>query len=213
MFVEVILDIETLPPPQDSHIVLEKFGILDDDSYRKLALRPGYARILAIGINVLIDQKLEYAGVYGRDKGTLKFHLNEKKTLQNFWNLIGRYKRSKLLLIGHNILDFDLRCIWQNSIIRGVEPPVPISFARFRSDPVYDIMWHFTGWKQRISLDEMATLFGLESSKQDGIDGARVYDFFLEGRDREIGEYCLRDVELTREIYYRMRFREGQPAC
>ena len=213
MLVEVILDIETLPPPQDSQIVLEKFGILDDERYRKLAVRPGYARILAIGVNILIDQKLEYAGVYGREKGTLNFHLDEKRTLQNFWNLIGSYKRSKLLFIGHNILDFDLRCIWQKSIIQQVEPPVSISFARYRSDPVYDLMWQFTTWKHRISLDEMATLFGLESSKRDGIDGSRVYDFFLAGKHREIGEYCLRDVELARQIYYRMRFREGRSAC
>ena len=205
MQMEVVLDIETLPPPQDNPLVLEKFGMLDDDTYRNLALRPGYAHILAIGVDIIIDHKLEHEGVYGRDKGTLKFHLDEKRTLQGFWNLIRKYKPGKLLFIGHNILDFDLRCIWTKSIIHGVEPPVFISFARYRTYPVYDIMWEFTAWKQRISLDEMAALLGLESSKQ-GLDGSRVYDFFLEGQDAEIADYCLRDVRLAHEIYRRMNF-------
>src|SRR5205085_10754101 len=117
MQMEVVLDIETLPPLQDSPIILERFGMLDDETYRHFALRPGYARILALGVNIVIDHKLEYEGVYGRDKSTLKFHLDEKRTLQGFWNLIKRYKPGKLLFIGHNILDFDLRCIWVNSII------------------------------------------------------------------------------------------------
>jgi predicted PolB exonuclease-like 3'-5' exonuclease len=205
MFMEMVLDIETLPPPQDSPIVLERFGVLDDETYRELALRPGYARILALGVNIIIDHKLKHEGVYGRDKGTLKFHLDEKKTLRQFWNLIKKYNPSRLLFIGHNLLDFDLRILWAQSIIHQVEPSVPISFARYRSYPVYDIMWEFTAWKQRISLDEMATLLGLKSSKE-GLDGSRVYEFFLEGRDTEIADYCLRDVQLAREIYYRMHF-------
>jgi hypothetical protein len=39
-----------------------------------------------------------------------------------------------------------------------------------------------------------------------GIDGGRVYDKFYEGCHQEIADHCMKDVELVREIYYRMRF-------
>ena len=38
------------------------------------------------------------------------------------------------------------------------------------------------------------------------MDGSHVYEKFCEGCHGEIADYCLRDVELVREIYYRMSF-------
>lgn len=51
---------------------------------------------------------------------------------------------------------------------------------------------------------------GLKSSKGKGIDGSLVYDRFCEGCHSEIADYCMRDVELVREIYYRMIFSETE---
>ena len=67
-------------------------------------------------------------------------------------------------------------------------------------------MWEFEHWRRRISLDELAKILGLKSSKQNGLNGNGVYDKFLEGSHEEIADYCMRDVELVREIYYRLNF-------
>jgi predicted PolB exonuclease-like 3'-5' exonuclease len=48
----------------------------------------------------------------------------------------------------------------------------------------------------------------LGMTKSTGMDGRRVYDCFHEGRHRKIADYCLRDVKLTREIYYRLTFEQ-----
>jgi len=69
-------------------------------------------------------------------------------------------------------------------------------------------MWEFTHWRHRIKLDDLARVLGLESPKQDEIDGSRVYDLFLEGRHEEIANYCMRDCESTRAIYRRLNFDE-----
>jgi predicted PolB exonuclease-like 3'-5' exonuclease len=45
-------------------------------------------------------------------------------------------------------------------------------------------------------------------AKTQGMDGSCIYDRFREGRHREIADYCMRDVELTREIYYRLTFEK-----
>jgi predicted PolB exonuclease-like 3'-5' exonuclease len=52
----------------------------------------------------------------------------------------------------------------------------------------------------------LARVLGLESSKQGGMDGSKVYDKFCAGCHDEIAEYCMRDVELVRQVYYRMMF-------
>ena len=94
----------------------------------------------------------------------------------------------------------------RGDIAAGVRPSRTISFARYRSESVYDVMWEWEHWgNKRISLDRLAQALGIESPK-DGIDGSKVYDYYQEGRTSEIYDYCLRDVKATREIYRRMNF-------
>ena len=63
-------------------------------------------------------------------------------------------------------------------------------------------------WRPGIKLEELAEVLRLGMTKTEGMDGSRVYDRFREGRREEIADYCLRDVELTREIYYRLTFEK-----
>jgi 3'-5' exonuclease len=206
---EIVMDIETLPPERNNWLVRKRFGDIGEEEYRRLSLSAEYSRLLTIGLNILINGKLIHHGLFGRDRNTLQFHLNEKRTLTQFWSIISKYKPHRVRFIGFNIFDFDLLIIWQRSIIHGVRPSVEISFARYRSNQIFDVMREFTRWKWQhyISLDEMAGLLGLQSSKMDGIDGSKVYDLFLQGRHQEIADYCMRDVDLTMEIYHRMIFR------
>ena len=61
-----------------------------------------------------------------------------------------------------------------------------------------------------IKLDTLAKALNLQSSKEGGIDGSQVYDFYLKGKHKEIYEYCERDVQLTRKIYKRMIFGDHE---
>ena len=56
-----------------------------------------------------------------------------------------------------------------------------------------------------IGLDMLAKALGFESPKTE-LDGSKVYDYHQAGRDREIYDYCMRDVEVTRSIYNKMNF-------
>ena len=51
-----------------------------------------------------------------------------------------------------------------------------------------------------LSLDPMAQLLGV-SGKPDGMDGSRVYDYFLEGRVDEVAAYCAADVMSARACW------------
>ena len=202
----VFLDIETLPPEKDDPLISDRIEQLPDEDFRKLALDGEYGRLLCIGLVIEQNGQIVHRGTLGRDRETRRFHLDEARTLRCFWKLIQDFNPQRDLFIGHNILDFDLHFLCQRSVIKQVKPSIEVCFRRYSSHPVYDVMWEFEHWRRRISLDELAKVLGLKSSKQNGLNGNGVYDSFLEGHHEEIADYCMRDVDLTREIYYRMNF-------
>lgn len=218
----IFVDIETLPPGEEMR---ERFAAelmlhcadnkavtsaqeKVEEEFRKLALSGEVGRVLAVGVIVERNKEILHQGIIGRDRATRLFHLDEERTLRGFWRLLNDFDTKRDLIIGHNIFDFDLNFLLKRSIIHRVRPPVKLSFARYRSRPIYDTMCEWNQWsfKGRTSLDRLAKALGLESSKGQGIDGSRVYDYFCAGCHEEIADYCMRDVRLVRDIYYRMVF-------
>lgn len=205
MVTKVFLDAETLPPDESDKVSGSESGSRTEEEFRQLALNPQFGRILCLGLIIERDGEVVTRGVLGRDRSTGRFHLDEARILRAFWKLVSDFDDRRDLLIGFNLLDFDLHFIFTRSVIKRVRPSINVCFARYRSRPVYDVMWEFCHWRHRISLDALAKILGLQSSKN-GISGASVYDFFLAGRHEEIADYCLKDVELTRAIFRRLNF-------
>jgi DNA polymerase elongation subunit (family B) len=206
----VFVDIETLPPDKSTPVVSlpEEVAACSDEEYRRLALDGDFGRILTVGVIIEHDDQVIHRGLIGRERQTMMFHLDEARTLRGFWKLLKGFNVSRDLVIGHNVFDFDLPFLYKRSVIQRVRPSVELSFARYRSHPIFDTMHQWNKWSPRkfISLDQLAKVLGLESSKGQGIEGRLVYDRFCEGCHQEIADYCMRDVELVREIYYRMSF-------
>jgi hypothetical protein len=149
-----------------------------------------FGRILCIGYAVNDGPTQALAG-------------DEHTVLTGFWELA----RDASLFVGHNVMDFDLRFIYQRSIVCGVRPSVNLHFARYRSSPIYDTMKEWVKWSyNNIGLEHIALALGIPSPK-DGIDGSQVFAFYKAGKVDEIVEYCKRDVETTRAVYKRMTFR------
>jgi hypothetical protein len=207
----IFLDIETLPPDKGAGATLslpEDVAACSDEEYRRLALDGDFGRVLTVGVIVEQDDQVIHRGLLGRERRTMMFHLDEARTLHGFWKLLWGFDLSRDLVVGHNLFDFDLPFLYKRSVIRRVRPTIELPFTRYRSRPVFDTMHQWNKWSPRklVSLDRLAKVLGLESSKGRGIDGSLVYDRFREGRHEEIADYCLRDVELVRAIYYRMSF-------
>jgi 3'-5' exonuclease len=212
MGMRVFLDIETLPPDEQVSRAISSEGPVADEEFRGLALDGDWGRVLTIGLVVERDGVEVHRGLLGRERQTMMFHLDEARTLRAFWRLLRGFNPRRDLVVGHNIFDFDLLFLYKRSVIQRVRPSVELSFARYRSRPVFDTMHEWERWKwqrRHISLDELARILGLESSKCEGMDGSKVYDKFCAGCHDEIARYCMRDVELVRQVYYRMVFEEG----
>ncbi len=131
------------------------------------------------------------------------FSGDEKEILINFW----KASQDVMRFVGHNIWSFDLPFIYQRSIINKVKPRTDISFARYRDIPIYDTMlqWSLWNFDKVQKLDTLAKVLGLPTSK-DEMDGSMVWDYYQQGRIEEINKYCMKDVELTRQVYKRMIF-------
>lgn len=213
--VKLFLDIETLPgdeslkesiaskiSPPGSYKKEEKIREWEqsqkprkvEEEYKKTALKGEFGRILCIGYIKETDSGISKDVITG----------SEPEILEKFWDVA----RDVNLFVGFNILDFDLKFIIQRSIIHNIKPSQEFDFARYRSYPIYDVMHEWAMWSRDVpDLDTLAKVLGLESPKTT-MRGSEVYDYHQAGRDREIYDYCLRDVEATRSIYNKMNFIE-----
>ena len=198
---KLFLDIETIP------VEKEKYELLENIYNQKKAVgkNPGTFEEFLAGTGL--------GGAFGRI-ACISYAFNDDKPktisgkesliLQKFWEVA----KTADLFIGFNILDFDLRFIYQRSVILGVRPTLDLNFARYRSSPIFDVMREWSKWESHnISLDTLAKALGLKSSKDGAINGSNVAKAYEEGRLKEIYDYCERDVELTRKIYNRLTFR------
>lgn len=114
------------------------------------------------------------------------------------------------VIVGHNIINFDLRFLWQRAMVNGVR--LPSWFPRDPKpwdDTVFDTMLHFAGQRNTISLDRLCLALGLPG--KDGIDGSMVADLWAKDPD-EVARYCAEDVERTRRVHQKMIVAFGEAA-
>lgn len=132
----------------------------------------------------------------------------EAATLETAFDMIrqGVDPNRRPVFVGHNVTGFDLRFIFQRSVILGVQPPLAIPFgARPWDDSVFDTMVQWAGHGNRISLDNLCKALGLDGKGE--IDGSQVYDYWKAGRIAELIAYCIDDVHKAREVHRRMTFQ------
>lgn len=212
----VTIDIETLPAlePANDGCSSKDAGRIGGDK-AKSALNGDFGRILCIGYSDEDRLGARRTGVIGWDESHRRFTCDEPSILRAFWGMMRGFRPGTDRVVGHNIFDFDLKFIYKRSVVHGVRPTVELSFARYRSQPIFDTMCEWERWSygSRIGLDRLARVLSLESSKADGVNGSCVSELFGLGEHRRIRDYCLRDVELTRAIYRRMVFADYEPAA
>lgn len=143
---------------------------------------------------------------------TACFGMNEPEMLRSFfdWLSAARGIAERPCFVGHNIASFDLRFLWQRAMILGIKPPLwlPRNPRPWDDSVVFDTMTQWAGTGNRISLDNLCRALGI-AGKTEGIDGSLVWDYVRDGKIGEVADYCRNDVEITREAFWRMTFREA----
>lgn len=207
----LFLDIETIPAEDEKRETLAYLYERKREKARNAAGEGGAAASLDTEDFEQFLLSTSFDGAFGRllcigyafDDGPVEALVgDEREMLVRFWELA----REAELFVGHNVMEFDLPFIYQRSIVQGVRPSVKLSFARYRSSPIYDTMKEWVQWgRHSVGLEHLALALGIPTPKE-GIDGSQVFEFYKAGRLDEIVDYCKRDVATTRAVYKRMRF-------
>ena len=131
---------------------------------------------------------------------------DEAELLTAFWDVAKHYDE----IVTFNGRGFDVPFLYLRSALLNV----PISKKnwlgyRYQTEPHCDLAEQFTfygvsgreGAARRFNLDFYCKAFGIESPKSHGVTGLDMNDLLAAGRQREIAEYCLRDVRATVQLY------------
>jgi DNA polymerase elongation subunit (family B) len=184
-------------------------GMEVDESFFKWApIFAEFGRIITIGVGYFLeeaDKSLTF-------KVTHISHDSEAEILTEFKSMIDRRRTNKKnperKLVAHNGLEFDYPYICRRMLINGISLPKSLNLTGKKPWEIPHLdtlnMWKFGEYRHFTSLELLATLFGIESSKTD-LDGSQVNTTYYHKKDLEaISYYCMQDVIVTAKLYLKL---------
>jgi 3'-5' exonuclease len=215
---KLVIDIETVGTPwEELDAYVREYlikGLNDGDAEetrRAGGLSPFRGRIIAIGvINIEDGRSCAMYEVPGQtqlaiEKAGQRTYMSgsEKQILEKFWEFFEGDSR----FITFNGRQFDGPFLMIRSAINGIVPKRDLVGYRYGYHPNCDLrealnFFGTTNARQfKFNLDLACKVFGVETSKGEGLDGRSVETWYRAGRHREIADYCLDDVRATCELY------------
>jgi DNA polymerase elongation subunit (family B) len=220
----LIIDIETVPLfPQWSMLPdglkahwQHKMKLMNlDEEYRenfaavyqdRAGIYAEFGKIICIGMGFLTEKE----GFWSVRLRSIQAH-DEADLLKEFCVLLNRFisQNKEIIFCGHNIKEFDIPYICRRMLINGIPLPsvLDISGKKPWQLPYQDTLdlWRFGDYKNYSSLDLLAQVLQVPSSKSD-IDGSQVASVYWEEKDLDrIAQYCLRDVFTTTLVYLKLK--------
>ncbi len=172
--------------------------------FEKAAIYAEFGKIICIGMGYFFNDS----------SGQLRFrskaiaHDNETVLLNELAQILARLDKSTLLC-AHNGKEFDFPYLCRRFLINGMLIPDILQQAGKKPWDIKHIdtmeLWKFGDWKHFTSLDLLATVFNLPSSKttMTGADVNKAYHH--EHNLAKIKTYCVEDVILTARVYLKLK--------
>lgn len=190
----VYFDIETIPAQDDAALERAYAGVKPPANIKKPE-----------SIEKWMNENAEAAAI--EDGEIMSAHVNdldnESYAISMFFDAVR--SQSRAVLVGHNILGFDIPFLTKRAVVLGVKLPFSSSWPR---DPkpweksCQDTMIMWAGGRGTVSMNDLCDIFGIPG-KGDGMHGSEVAQAWADGRHDEIAEYCREDVMRTREMHRR----------
>ncbi|MEZ6005975.1 MAG: ribonuclease H-like domain-containing protein [Planctomycetota bacterium] len=182
----------------------------------RLALYPGLGKIIAIGL-WLVEQERGLILLEGRSAPETTwekvshskiFRGSERQLLERFWEVVGARDAMGRVsrLVTFNGRAYDGPMLMVRSAQLELAPSrqlVPYRYDLTDHCDLADVLTFQGTTRDRFSLDYWCRRFDVESPKG-SIDGSQVGRAYRDGRIEDIGEYCLRDVRATGQLYRRL---------
>ena len=189
--------------------VAQKAADLDaelEEKWRKTSFDGGFGHICCIGYAVN-DEEPKTLYMPGDD-----YAFNELRIITMFYDVLRDIYNAatdmRPVFIGHNIIGFDLRFLFQRSAVLGISAPSFMPFdAKPWSDNVFDTMTKWAGQGGRVSLNKLCEVFDMPlkgAEFDEEFDGSMVWDAVKSGDIAKVATYCAGDVYRTRAIYQKL---------
>lgn len=181
----------------------------EDQYFDRAAIYAEFGKVITIGLGFF----------YWNDENQLCLKVKtivgdtEKEILEEFKILLEqRFKAKELALCAHNGKEFDFPYLCRRMLINGISLPKALNISGKKpwEVPHYDTleMWKFGDKKQFTSLEMLATLFNIGSSKTQ-MGGDEVNKVYYQEKNLEkIREYCQEDVVALAQIFLKLNTLE-----
>ena len=157
--------------------------------YSNLALSALTAEVIAVGIWTP-ENGMEYLTIRDAD---------EKQIVGWFWDKASEYADG--VLIGHNILGFDLPFLVRRAWKHGLAPGIGIDLKRDQRIRDTMLIWQGGNYQEKfISLDDLSRFLGVGEKSGNG----KFFAELLENDPKKAINYLANDVDLTRLCAQRM---------
>ncbi|MCW5911372.1 MAG: 3'-5' exonuclease [Cyclobacteriaceae bacterium] len=179
-------------------------GQTDEDLFHDRAgIYAEFGKIIVIAIGKYTEQN----GVLGLRTRYFADH-DEKKVLTGFRETLEKMGPN-VRLCAHNGKEFDFPYICRRSLVNGLPIPSVLNLAGKKPWEVNHLdtmeMWKFGDFKHYTSLDLLAAIFDIPTSK--GVmDGSMVSEVYhRQGDLKKIADYCIGDAVAVAQLYLRMK--------
>ena len=182
--------------------------------HERTALYLGLGKVIAIGL-WLVEEDRGMLLLEGKQAPVREWEKvarskiqrgSEAELLQAFWEIVGRTQARPCRLVTYNGRTYDGPVLMVRSAQLDVRPSLNLLPYRYDISQHCDLMevFNFQGaTRDSYSLDYWCRRFDIESPKG-SIDGSQVGRAYRDGRIEDIGEYCLRDVRATAQLYKKL---------
>ena len=178
----------------------------DDFLYRdKAGIYAEFGKIICIAVGKFVDTE---AGNLGLRTKVYAGH-NEWEILNAFKIMIEKMDPNTIKLCAHNGKEFDFPYLCRRMLVNGISLPAALSVSGKKPWDVPHLdtmeMWKFGDFKHYTSLDLLAALFDIPTSKID-IDGSQVNTIYHQSKDlARISDYCVRDVVVLAQLFLKLK--------
>ncbi len=179
-------------------------GVTDEQLFHQRAgIYAEFGKIVCIAVGKLYAAEngeigLKTKAYYGHDELILLTEFNAML-----------HKLGAVRFCAHNGKEFDYPYMSRRMLVNGLPLPASLNNAGKKSWEVNHLdtmeLWKFGDYKHYTSLDLLAAIFNIPSSKN-GIDGSQVNSVYYKEKDLErIKDYCVSDVVVLTQLYLRMK--------
>jgi DNA polymerase elongation subunit (family B) len=178
----------------------------DEEMYHERAgIYAEFGKIVCVAVGKFIETETGELGL----KTKAYYGDNEATLLSEFKGMIEKMDPVNLKLCAHNGKEFDYPYLCRRMLINGIALPPALNIMGKKSWEVQHLdtldMWKFGDYKHYTSLDLLAGLFNIPSSKN-GIDGSQVNSVYYQEKDLlKIKDYCIQDVVVLAQLFLKLK--------